>query len=187
MLHMHSDRRRDVLAHLGSNLKRLRTDARMSQTALAERAGISRRTIINIESGEANISLSAVDDLAHALGATFVDLVAEPTTPRSDIGAVAWRGAQPGSEAVLLGTAPAAHEAQLWTWSLGPGERYDAQPDPAGWHELLYVVDGCLTLTREHATTRLDAGGHAVYSSAQRYSYANEGDAVSMFVRIVVS
>src|SRR5262245_29221405 len=116
----------------------------MSQAALAADSGVSRRTIINLEAGEANVSLSALDQIAAALGVTFVDLVAAPSTPREAIDEVVWRGASADSVGTLLGSAPAAQEAQLWTWTLGAGERYDAGADPAGWQEMVLVTDGDL-------------------------------------------
>jgi transcriptional regulator with XRE-family HTH domain len=60
---------------------------------LADASGISRRTIINLEAGEANISLAGLDRLAEALGASLVDLVRAPAASTHSIDAVAWRGA----------------------------------------------------------------------------------------------
>ncbi|MGE5905323.1 helix-turn-helix domain-containing protein, partial [Klebsiella pneumoniae] len=62
------DGRGDVLAHVASNLRRLRRAAGLSQTALATTSGISRRMITNLEGGDTNISLSSLDRLAEALG-----------------------------------------------------------------------------------------------------------------------
>ena len=140
---LHSQERGDVLAHVSGNLRRFRLAAGLSQVALAEASGISRRMIVALEGGDANISLSSLDKLAAAMGVGFVDLVRDPArTPSAEINEVTWRGAGPESAAVLLGSAPAATEAQMWLWSLGPGERYEAEPDPAGWHEMIFVTDG---------------------------------------------
>ena len=179
--------RRDVLAHVGANVRRLRVAADLSQAALATDAGVSRRTIINLEAGEANVGLSALDDIAAALGATFVDLVAAPSAPRDAIDEVAWRGESADSVGTLLGSAPATREAQLWTWTLGAGERYDADPDPAGWQEMILVTAGALRVERQDGTTTLTAGRHAIYSSAQTYAYVNDGAEPVRFVRVVVS
>jgi len=187
-VHIESDAaRQGVLAHVAANVRRLRAVAGMSQAALAAEAGLSRRTIINLEAGGANVSLSALDHIADALGTTFVDLVAAPAAPRDAIDEVAWRGASPASVGTLRGSAPAAHEAQLWTWSLGAGDRYDASADPTGWHELVLVTDGTLRIEREDGVSALAAGQHAIYSSAQAYAYVNEGAAPVHFVRVVVS
>jgi transcriptional regulator with XRE-family HTH domain len=177
----------DVLIHVGANLRRLRQATGLSQTALAEAAGISRRTIINLEAGEANISLSGLDRLAEALGATFVDLVSAPTAPTRRIEAVAWRGASPDSTGVLLGSAPARSEAQLWSWALAAGDRYDAEPDPPGWHEMVVVTEGALLIERDEGPTTLRPGDYAIYSSAQTYAYVNVHDGATRFLRTVIS
>lgn len=187
MMHMANSGGSGVLAHVGANLRRLRAAAGLSQAGLADRSGISRRTIIKLEAGDANISLSGLDRLADALNATFVDLVAAPAAPRSHIEEVAWRGPAGDSVAVLLASAPASTEAQLWTWTLGAGDRYDAEPDPVGWHELILVTDGGIRIEREDGDVDLAAGEHAAFPSAQRYSYVNTGSTAARFVRVVLS
>ncbi|AMG45736.1 helix-turn-helix domain-containing protein [Achromobacter ruhlandii] len=176
----------DVLTHVGANLKRLRKLAGLSQSALADASGISRRMIAGLEAGNANISLSSLDKLAQALDVGFVDLVSDPARERRRIEARAWRGKRPGSQAVLLGAAPASCEAQLWIWSLGPGETYVAEPDPQGWHEMIYVIEGTLLLELSGVTQPVRANDFAIYSSAQPYSYCNDTDTLLRFVRNVL-
>ncbi|QRM54423.1 XRE family transcriptional regulator [Sinorhizobium sp. BG8] len=185
---LHSQGRGDVLAHVSGNLRRLRQEAGLSQTALAQASGISRRMIVAVEKGDANISLSSLDKLAAAIGVGFVDLVRDPTVEsRTDINEVTWRGTREESCAVLLGSAPATSEAQMWLWALGPGERYDAEPDPPGWHEMIFVMEGTLRLELSGKVRDYSVGSFAVYSTAQAYSYSNPGPAGVRFVRNVIS
>jgi transcriptional regulator with XRE-family HTH domain len=177
---------RDVLTHVGANLKRLRKASGLSQTALADASGISRRMIAGLEAGTANISLSSLDKLAHGLGVGFVDLVSDPSRERRRIEARAWRGKRPGSQAVLLGAAPASCEAQLWLWVLAPGETYVAEPDPPGWHEMVYVMEGTLQLELSGVARQVAANDFVIYSSAQPYAYRNDGDTPLRFVRNVL-
>lgn len=174
-----------VLTHVAANLRTHRAAAGISQSELAERSGLSRRTIVSLEAGVANVSLSSLDRLAEPLGITFVDLVRDTTSPAAQINALAWTGAVDGSHATVLGSAPARSEVQLWTWSLGPGDRYDAEPDPPGWHEMILVTTGRLRVQLEHETLVLERGQHAVYSSAQTYSYVNADDDITEFIRNV--
>ncbi len=185
---LHSQERGDVLEHVSENLRRLRQASGMSQVALAEASGISRRMIVAVEAGDANISLSSLDKLAAAMGAGFVDLVRDPSrTSSTDINELTWRGNGPESAGILLGTAPAAHETQMWLWSLEAGETYDAEPDPQGWHEMIFVTEGVLTLVLSGTARDYPAGTFAIYSSAQDYSYKNSGSGIARFVRNVVS
>jgi transcriptional regulator with XRE-family HTH domain len=185
---LHKDGRGDVLEHVSGNLRRFRQAAGFSQISLAKASGVSRRMIIAVESGDANISLSSLDRLAAALDVSFVDLVRDPTRPSlTDINEVTWRGSGADSKGVLLGTAPAGHETQMWIWSLEAGELYEAEPDPEGWHEMLLVTEGVLTLVLSGAESEYPAGAFAIYSSAQEYAYANRHNETVRFVRNVVS
>lgn len=184
---MQEDEESGVLTNVGDNLRRFRRMTGMSQTLLAQQSGVSRRTIINLEAGEANISLSGLDRLAAALDTTFVALVAAPSAPPTAIDEVAWRGQAADSVGTLLGSAPASSEAQLWSWSLAPGDRYDAEPDPAGWHEMILVITGQLRIQFNDTELLLHPGDHATYSSAQPYSYINDGKDITHFARAVIS
>ncbi|WP_093232772.1 XRE family transcriptional regulator [Sinorhizobium sp. NFACC03] len=185
---LHSQERGDVLAHVSGNLRKLRQSAGLSQIALAKASGVSRRMIVAVESGDANISLSSLDKLAAAMGVGFVDLVRDPARQSlTDINEVTWRGIGPASKGVLLGSAPAGHDTQMWIWSLDTGEQYDAEPDPEGWHEMLFVIEGVLTLVLSGTEKEYPAGTFAIYSSAQEYSYANRHSEMVRFVRNVVS
>lgn len=177
---------RDVLAHVGENLLRLRRGAGLSQQLLAERSGISRRMIVSVESGDANISLSSLDRLAEALGVSFVDMVSDSTANTERIDAVAWRGAHQQSQAMLLASAPARREAQLWSWSLGPDEGYQAAADPSGWHEMIFVLEGELRIELENEILIVAVGDYAVFDSAQTYAYINNADCVTRFIRNTV-
>jgi transcriptional regulator with XRE-family HTH domain len=53
---------------LGMNLKRIRTAKRMSQAALAARAGFSREYVNKVEAGRYDPPLSTINALAKALG-----------------------------------------------------------------------------------------------------------------------
>ncbi|WP_454674890.1 helix-turn-helix domain-containing protein [Achromobacter pestifer] len=176
----------DVLRHVGANLRRIRKLAGLTQANLAEASGISRRMIAGLEGGAANISLASLDKLADALNVGFVDLVSDPDRERRRIEAMAWRGKLPGSQAMLLGAAPASCEAQLWIWTLAPGEQYAAEPDPEGWHEMVYVTEGALRLDLSGVSQTVATDDFAIYSSAQPYSYFNEGDTRLRFVRNVL-
>ncbi len=176
-----------VLEHVAENIRRLRTDAGLSQQALSVAADVSRRMLVGIESGDANVSLNTLDRIAEALKVTFADLVKAPSRPGLDrIEALAWSGRVGGSKGVLLATAPAAHDVELWAWTLMPGDRYVSAADPTGWHEMFFVIEGRLVIElpdREHV---VEAGDFFVFPSDRDYAYRNDGDAPLRFIRNVV-
>ncbi|HEX8572466.1 MAG TPA: XRE family transcriptional regulator [Allosphingosinicella sp.] len=185
---MHSQAQRpDVLGHVGANVRRLRQARGLSQAGLAELSRISRRMIVAIEGGEANVSLSTIDRLAAALGASFAQLIRRPEALDSRrIESLAWRGGDPDSVGVLLGAAPATREAELWVWSLAEGERYPSEADSGNWHEMLFVLDGLLVVEAADGRHEIGKGDFLIFSSGQPYVFANGGGGTVRFVRNVV-
>jgi transcriptional regulator with XRE-family HTH domain len=60
---------------LAMRLKRLRTQKGLSQTALAEKAGISRGYLVRLEAGQQDPTLTVIEKLAKALKVSLVELV----------------------------------------------------------------------------------------------------------------
>jgi transcriptional regulator with XRE-family HTH domain len=179
--------RPDVLAHVAGNVRRLRQKRGLSQSSLAELSGVSRRMIVAIEGDDANVSLSILDRLAAALGVSLSDAVRAPGAPDNRrIESLAWRGSHPESNAVLLGTAPASREAELWLWSLGEGERYPSEDGSGNWQEMLLVIKGILIVEAADARHEIRAGDFLVFSSERPYVFANGGAGTVRFARNVV-
>lgn len=182
-----SNSRASVLQHVSQNVRRLRHDAGLSQSALAQNSGVSRRMLVAIEAGEKNVSLSTLDLIAEALGVAFSDLIkAADNRDSSRINELAWAGEHPGSKAVLLASTPARREVELWEWRLEPGELYTTSADPEGFSEQVFVFEGCLTLLIDDQQHQLVAGEFLSYASNRNHGYRNDGDVATRFVRNVV-
>ena len=176
-----------ALSHLSDNVRRLRQARQLSQQALADRSGLSRRMILSIENQSANVSLSNLDRLAAALGISLSELIRPTDRPDNRrIEAVAWRGTTSESQGMLLGTAPATREAEMWLWSLGPGERYGSEAESGNWHEMLLVLEGRLTIEAASGRHEIAAGDFLIFSSADPYVFANVGGETVRFMRNVI-
>ncbi|WP_027596543.1 helix-turn-helix domain-containing protein [Pseudomonas sp. LAIL14HWK12:I7] len=186
-MHKNSTHRASVLQHVSLNVRSLRHAAGMSQSALAERSGVSRRMLVAIEAGEKNVSLTTLDLIAEALSVAFSTLIQAPERrDPSRIDELAWAGEHPQSKAVLLGSSTARREVELWEWTLAPGECYVSEADADGWSEQIYVAEGQLTLVIEQAEYCLQVGQFHVFPSNCRYAYRNDGAVAVRFVRNVV-
>ena len=64
----------DPLRQFGERVRSLREQARLSQEALADRAGIHRTYLGGVERGERNIALRNIVRIALALGVEPADL-----------------------------------------------------------------------------------------------------------------
>lgn len=179
--------RASVLQHVSLNVRRLRQAAHLSQTALSEKSGVSRRMLVAIEAGEKNVSLATLDRVAEALDVAFSDLIQAPDgRDPSRINEVAWAGSHPGSRAVLLAKAVARREVELWEFTLAPGEAYVSEADPDGWSEQVYVIEGCLTVALPDDVRQIGPGEFFMFASNRPHAYRNDGDSVLRFVRNVV-
>lgn len=186
-MHKDNSHRAPVLQHVSQNVRRLRNAADLSQNALAQKSGVSRRMLVAIEAGEKNVSLATLDRVADALQVAFSDLIQAPETRDSSrINEVAWAGLIPGSKAVLLAKATAKREVELWEFCLQPGEVYSSQADPEGWSEQLYVFQGCLSVVLENEVRRIESGEFYMFPSNQAHIYSNDGSVIVRFVRNVV-
>ena len=64
-----------VIHNIAANLRRIRQQRGLTQDALAQSAGVSRRMLVNIEAHESNVSFATLDRLANALNLSFAELV----------------------------------------------------------------------------------------------------------------
>jgi transcriptional regulator with XRE-family HTH domain len=179
---------RGFLAQVGSRIRARRTQRSLTVQQLADRAGISRRLLTQIELGQANPSLVTVTRIARQLGTEFTALLDEPADAAVEVHPegshlLVW-SSEAGSTAHLL-EATDTRSADLWLWCLVPGDTYRGQADPARSQELFHVLSGALTVTTDDQQVVVGAGGSCRLRSDRPYSYANAGETSVRFVRTV--
>jgi XRE family aerobic/anaerobic benzoate catabolism transcriptional regulator len=74
-------RRADLLEALGRTVRTRRNDQGLTMRVLAGRAGVSERFLLQLESGEGNISVARLQDVAEALGTSAADLLSSAPGP----------------------------------------------------------------------------------------------------------
>jgi transcriptional regulator with XRE-family HTH domain len=170
-----------LLEVISGNIRKHRLARDWSQQKLAEQSDISRRMVQMIESGKNNISLSTVCRIADAFEITFHDLVSD-LAPNGGFlsevrehGIQLWHGASPGTEANLLGNFLSDPSVEVWEWTFALGERYRPEPILQGTKELIYVVEGELTLEHENRTRILKAWDSITFPSDRRHVLVNSG------------
>lgn len=70
-------RDQDYLLLLGTRIRRLRSERRMSRRQLSLQSGVSERFIAQLELGQGNISILRLRDITEALSVSMVDIVGE--------------------------------------------------------------------------------------------------------------
>ena len=168
---------------IGGRVRQRRTERGWTLDQLAERSGVSRRMLVNVEQGSANPSIATLLRISDALGIGLPVLVDVNRTAvlrvtRSGHAPVLWRSPFGGSAALVAGTEP-PDVVELWDWTLATGDVHHSEPHTAGTRELLLVLTGQIELRVGQATELLGPGDSAAFRSDIAHSYANPGQADS--------
>lgn len=179
----------DIAALIGHRIRARRTSRQWSLDEVATRSGVSRRTLVAIEQGQANPSIAVLSGISDALGIAFAALVGSGETEalqvrRSGEGPLLWEG-DDGGTAHLAGSLGGSNVSELWEWRVLPGETHHSVPHPPGTRELLSVHSGKVTLGVSESSVVLAAGDAASHAGDVEHSYANEGRSAAVFSVVV--
>lgn len=179
----------DIAALIGQRIRARRTSRQWSLDEVATRSGVSRRTLVAIEQGQANPSIAVLSGISDALGIAFAALVGSGETEalqvrRSGEGPLLWEG-DDGGTAHLAGSLGGANVSELWEWRVLPGEIHHSAPHPPGTRELLSVHSGKVSLGVGESNVVLAAGDSASHAGDVEHSYANEGRSAAVFSVVV--
>lgn len=168
-----------IAAAVAVRIAHLRRARGLSLDALAQRSGVSKGTLVQIEQQRANPSISTLCRLAAALDASVADLVAPPrdgaqavTILPPDAARRLWSGPKGGAAVLLAGTT-GPDMLELWSWHLMPDERFVAAVHPPGTRELLHVTEGTLALAVDGHTHLIPAGSSAIALTDRPHTYHN--------------
>lgn len=173
----------DVAAAVGRNVRALRQQRRMTIDALASAAGLSRGTVIQIETARGNPSIATLCNLASALRVGVGSLVDGDAAPRAVVrraeqAAPLWTSPAGSTAVFRIGTDP-PDVVELWDWTLNPGEAHTSEAHSVGTRELLLVLDGQVDLRVGDRTERLEAGDSAAFAGDVAHGYATPADAAT--------
>jgi transcriptional regulator with XRE-family HTH domain len=158
-----------VATAVGRNVRALRQQRRMTIDALAAASGVSRGTVIQIETARGNPSIGTLCSLAAALRvgvASLVDGDAEPriVVRRGAEAAQLWTSAAGSSAVFRIGTDP-PDVVELWDWTLQPGDGFEGEAHPIGTQEVLSVLAGRLALRVGVSDQGLDTGDTVLFQA----------------------
>lgn len=176
----------DALARvIGARVRHERATRGWTLDQLAAAAGVSRRMIVNVEQGEVNPSIGTLLRLSDALGVGLPALVEPPAQPdervtRAGAAPVLWRGEHGGTGALVSGTA-SPDLAELWHWTMQPGERYASEPHAPSLRELLHVLEGAMRIEVGDRVHELGTGDAITFRGDVPHSYACAGDTAARF------
>lgn len=173
---------------LGVNLRRLRTERGMSLEALAQKSGVSRAMLGQIELQKSAPTINVVWRITQALSLPFSALITE--TPTSDTRVL------PKARSKLLSSADGSFSSralfpadkprsvEFYEVRIAQGGREEADAHAAGTTENLVVAKGEVEIELGGATHKLETGDAILFRADMPHTYRNvgRGDAVLYLV-----
>src|SRR5262245_5184373 len=180
----------DVATAVARNTRRLRTARGWSLDRLAQRSGVSKGMLVQLEGARTNPSLGTLCKVAETLGVSLAGLVELHEAPAvrvvgPDEVARLW-ASEAGSAGDLLVGSDERDHLELWRWTLAPGDGHASEAHATGTRELLHVMAGTLTLEVSGAAHRVPAGGAALFHADRDHAYRNRGRAAVRLVMVVI-
>lgn len=180
----------DITVALAGTIQLLRAERGWSLDQLAARSGVSKGVLVALEQGRSNPNLATLARISDAFGVPVTRLIEVADQPGVQItgpesSRVLWRGPAGGTGTIIAAT-DAPWAAELWRWTVQPGEGWGGDAHTPSTRELISVQSGTLTLTVAKAAYQISAGQSARFSGGLPHSYRNDGNEPVVLTMIVV-
>jgi transcriptional regulator with XRE-family HTH domain len=180
----------DLAGVLARILQSLRAERGWSLDQLAHRSGVSKGVLVALEQGRSNPNLATLARIGDAFGVpvtSLLDVSDEPvvriTGPEN--ARTLWRGESGGTGTIIAATEP-PWAAELWRWTVQPGERFGGDAHSPASKEMTWVESGTLTLTVAGRSYQVGPGQCARFPGGLPHSYANESTGPVLMTMISV-
>lgn len=156
----------DLRARISRSLRREREAAGLSVSELARRAGVSKATVSQLESGATGPSVETLWALADALGQPFATFVEERASAPALIRAGAYSGVPSAAApyvATLVSACPPGARRDLYILQAEPGQPRRSSPHQAGTTEHVVLIAGRALVGPADAAEELRPGDYLAY------------------------
>lgn len=174
--------------HVAAEVRRRRQQRGWTLDVAAARLGVSRRSLAQIEAGQANPSLSTLLSIAEGFDISLVELLAGADKPTITLqhdnasAPVLWTGDHGGVARLLVGSDP----LELWEWTLRPGDERRADAHRTNSREVMLVTAGTVMVTVGAAEpVAVSEGQSAMFRADEPHSYSNQTASIARFVLAV--
>ncbi len=162
---------------ISDGIKMLRVQHKLTQTKLANLAGIPRATLANMESDSSNPSISLVVKVAQALGVTVDDLISRKKSAniteveRVDMPVL---HLDDGRFASTKASPISTQNVQVNDISMMPNCYCKGVPHPEGSHELFLCLEGTATVEVQGEKHLVEAGNLIYFHGHLPHYYGND-------------
>lgn len=169
----------DLSEVLGQNLKRLRTERNLSLGALAERSGVSKMMLSQIEKGDSNPTVNTLWKIVNGLGVTYSALMEQQSPEVSVVRAedAPTQFAEGGAYRIscYYPNTP-ERDFELYRVELDPAACHETEGHGEGTEEFVFLASGELVVTVGGEDYALEAGDAIHFDASLRHAYRNSGD-----------
>jgi transcriptional regulator with XRE-family HTH domain len=167
----------EINRRVAASLRRLRREKGLTLEELAQRSGVSRAMLSQIESTKVNPTIAVVWKISAGLGVPFADLLGPAEAAPVEVLRVAearylWSQDKTFRSRPLVTNVP-GHKVELYEIWLAPRAGHPAEPHPRGSREFLSVLEGKLRLEVGGEPFALVAGDGVVFLADQPHHYQN--------------
>jgi transcriptional regulator with XRE-family HTH domain len=179
----------ELAGRVAEQLRKVRSDRRLSLDDLSARSGVSRAALSQIEGGRTNPTLAVLWKVAVGLEIPFHDLLGakEPSGVRvlRSGDATALRSADGRTESRLLSPGGAETAVEVYELRFQPKAIHKSEPHARGTSETVIVLIGSLRLDVADVVYDLGAGDTVFFRADVAHSYANPGNRETRVIDVI--
>jgi transcriptional regulator with XRE-family HTH domain len=179
----------ELTARVASNLREERRRRDMSLDQLAQRTGVSRAGLSQIETCKTNPSIGVLWKIASGLGIPFADLIGDgqraiSVLRRADTQIL--RSTDQRFESRPLMPAAGAQQIEVYELRLTARSRHESEAHGPGTRELVIVLSGALRMTVGEHSEELGPGDSMLFNANARHVYENPGSSEARYHDVIV-
>ncbi|WP_219108680.1 helix-turn-helix domain-containing protein [Austwickia sp. TVS 96-490-7B] len=159
---------------VGVNVRTARAQRGLTVAELATRSGVSKGTLVGVESGRSNPTIETLNALADALAVPLTDLISAPATSSP----VVRRGAPVRRPVDQQRAARMSHSllTEVWHLRLAAGQGVEREAHAASTTEVVLVHAGTLRCGPIDDPAVLNVGDSITFDASCRHCYQSAGD-----------
>ena len=179
----------ELAARVATNLHEHRRRRDMSLDQLAQRTGVSRAGLSQIETRKTNPSIGVLWKIASGLGIPFSDLIGDSqhavSVLRRADGQVL-RSTDHKFESRPLMPSGGANQIEVYELRLAARSRHASDAHGAGTRELVVVLSGALRMVVGNHSEQLEAGDSMLFNANVPHVYENPGGSESRYHDVII-
>ena len=179
----------ELAGRVAANLREHRRRRDISLDQLAQRTGVSRAGLSQIETRKTNPSIGVLWKVASGLGIPFAELIGEgqdtiSVLRRNDTQVL--RSADRKFESRPLMPASGNNQVEVYELRLAARSRYASDAHGAGTRELVIVLSGTLRMVVGDRSEELEAGDSMLFNASLAHAYENNGGSEGRYHDVII-